>query len=78
MTKNGNSLSIPDVRNIIELGDDRMLYFGAIKPVCFLDLRAEVAENDDSRLVWTNKNRANEQFKVLYPFFMTARSLLGG
>ena len=46
----------PDMRDIVELGDDCVEEFWTSKAVLGLDLRRKVAQDDDSGLVWANED----------------------
>ena len=57
---------------MVELSDDTVPVVGSCEAMGLVHLWAEMAEDEDSWLVWTNKDRANEDFKVFH-HFLTSR-----
>jgi hypothetical protein len=53
------------VRYIIEIGDNVMPVVWTLEIPCLVDLRREVSEDNDSGLIWSIEDRADEKFKVL-------------
>jgi hypothetical protein len=49
------------MRHIVELRDGGMPDFWSSKSVLALNLRRKVSQNNDSRLLWTQKQRADEE-----------------
>lgn len=57
-----------DVRYIVELGDDTVPVVGSCEAMGLVHLWAEMAEKEDSWLVWADEDGANEDFKVFHHF----------
>jgi hypothetical protein len=62
-----------DVWYIVELGDDTVPVVGSGEAMGLVYLWAEMAEKEDSWLVWTDEDRANEDFKVFHHFLTSVR-----
>jgi hypothetical protein len=62
-----------DEWDIVELGDDTVSVVGSCEARGLVYLWAEMAEKEDSWLVWTNEDGANEDFKVFHPFLTSVR-----
>ena len=58
---------VPEMWDIVELGDNSMQQFWASESILSLNLRREVPKNDDGGLIRSNKNRSNKQLKVVQP-----------
>lgn len=49
-----------NVRNVVEVCDDGMEGLWSLVAVSLHDLRAEVTEDDDSRLIWSDEDGSDE------------------
>jgi len=58
-----------DVRYIVKLGNDAVPVVGSCKAMGLVDLGAEMAQNEDSWLVWTDEDGANKDFEVFHHLF---------
>lgn len=54
------------MRNIVELRDETVPVIWTGKTVRLCDLRAEVSKNENSRLVRSNQDRANQKLKLVH------------
>lgn len=45
----------PDVGDVIELSDDAVVVVWTEETICVLDLRAEMAEDHDRWLIWSDQ-----------------------
>lgn len=54
------------MRDIIELGNGTVPEIGACEAMLLVILRAEVADDDNSRMIWADQNRAYQGFKVFH------------
>lgn len=59
---------IPDVWDVVELCHDIVPMIRSSETVALVYLRAKVSENQNGGLVWAEKNRSDEQFKVFHCF----------
>jgi hypothetical protein len=62
---------IPNVRDVIELCNNIMPMLWSSEAICIMDLRAEVAQDDDSRLVGSVEQRANKKLEEFHILFVT-------
>ena len=53
VVRRGNVLGSPDVGYIVELGDHAVPMLGTAEAVGLVHLRAEMAEDDNSGVIWT-------------------------
>lgn len=60
------------MRHVVELGDSIVEELGASEAVLRLDLGAEVAEDDDGRLLLAEEDGADEELKVAEPVVVAA------
>jgi hypothetical protein len=62
-----------DVRYIVKLGNDAVPVVGSCEAMSLVHLWAEMAENEDSWLIWTDEDGANKDFKVFHHFLTSVR-----
>ena len=60
-----------DVRDVVELRHDGVEQLGTRKAVLSLDLRCEMAEDDDGGCVGSNEDGADEELEMLKPIGVT-------
>jgi len=61
----------PDVRNVVELRNDRVQQLGASEAILDLHLRRKVTQHDHGRVIRSDEQRPHEQLKVVEPLRVT-------
>lgn len=68
---NPRQRNIPNVRDVIELCNDIMPMLWSSEAIRIMDLRAEMAQDDNSRLVGSVEQRANKELEEFHILFVT-------
>jgi hypothetical protein len=64
----GPETGLPDVRYIVELGNDGVKEFWSSKSALRLDLGTEMSQDDDGRHIRSYQDRSYQELEVREPF----------